>query len=157
MSTSNRLMLGLIALAAGLSAVHLALSGRLGPMEPRRDRVALGSWRVEPPPKQTKVVFRRGQKKAEVIEELLRGKLTLLEAAAWFRFLNDNPPDYPARFREAFPGRSDGEKACRNVLQWLSATGCSKGEQKPNPDVLASLHAELDALLAQRAAVELPW
>jgi hypothetical protein len=157
MIASLRLMLGLFALAAGLSGVPLAFRGQQGPAQAGGDRGARASWTLAPAPEETKVILRRMREKTEVIEELLRGELTLLEAAAWFRFLNDNPPDCPCPFREQFPGRSDGEKACRSVLRWLTTTVCDRGEQKPSSEVLARLQTELDALLTERAAVDLPW
>jgi hypothetical protein len=104
-----------------------------------------------------RVVLQRIEKKGRVIEELFAGELTLLEAAAWFRHLNDNPPDHPCKyFRRLTPGASDGEKACRQVV----ATARHALYPRPCPrrmEVVARLERELEALTVGGAAIELPW
>jgi hypothetical protein len=59
--------------------------------------------------------------KGEVTRELLAGRITLLQAARRFRDLNDSPIAYPSMFWRRYPGRSDGEKLCREVLRWVEA------------------------------------
>src|SRR5262245_28791097 len=52
---------------------------------------------------------------------LLEGRLTLLEAAARFRALNQTrrEPCW-ASWRSPFPGRSDEEHLCREVIAWVA-------------------------------------
>jgi hypothetical protein len=157
MTTSHRLMLGILALAAGLSAAHLVCCGRPRPAAAGPEEGDPTSWRGSPAPAQVKVAERRAREKRQVIRELLRGELTLLEAAAWFRYLSDNPSECPCPFREQFPGRSDGEKACRHVIQWVRATWDCQGNKSQDAAILARFQAELDALLAKSPAIELPW
>lgn len=66
----------------------------------RRNEV--GHWRV--------------QAKREVVIELLEGKLSLLQAAAWFEKLDRQPADMPLRH---LPGwRNSAEQYCRDVINW---------------------------------------
>lgn len=63
-------------------------------------------------------VMRRLMARAKVIDEVFADRLTLLEAAAWFGFIHDEAEDPPmADFRRLYPGRSDAEKLCRQVLR----------------------------------------
>ena len=51
----------------------------------------------------------------QVVDRLLEGELTLIQAAAWFRYLNENPPRLASDYRGQWPGDSDGEKLCRVI------------------------------------------
>ncbi|MFL5242205.1 MAG: hypothetical protein ACJ8FY_08860 [Gemmataceae bacterium] len=58
--------------------------------------------------------------KKRVIDEVLAERLTLQEAAARFRTLNQLCPEYDwERFRIVFPGRDDDERHCRQVIYSL--------------------------------------
>ncbi len=57
-----------------------------------------------------RVTWWRVQAKILVVEEVVQGRLTLLEAAAWFHWLNANPPHLP--FREKMPGQESLEERC---------------------------------------------
>src|SRR4051794_28199272 len=54
----------------------------------------------------------RMTRKTQAVELLANCELSLLEAAAYFRDLDDNPPEHRCDFRRLTPGASDGEKAC---------------------------------------------
>jgi hypothetical protein len=115
------LLLGIVCLAGTgylgtgwLSALGLDLECLAGGQEVRQERV-----------RQAKLYHRgevtasRIQAKRGVVEQLLHHELTLFEAAAWFRYFNENPPDCQDDYRKNWPGRSDGEKVCRQVINWV--------------------------------------
>ena len=108
----------------------------------------------EPTPEQFRAIQARVEAKTAVIDRLLSGEVSLLEAAAWFRQLNDSPPEYPSDFRERCPGDGDGEKACRQVITWLETRARWDGGAAAL--AAARYRSELYEMLA-RGAVELPW
>jgi hypothetical protein len=67
------------------------------------------------------VTQKRIQAKEAIIRDLLAERLTLLEAARQFKKLNETPVTFQDNYRAHFPGRSDGEKLCRQVLAWTES------------------------------------
>jgi hypothetical protein len=106
---------------------------------------------------QAEIFKQRARARSQVVKRLLQDDLTLLEAAAWFRFLGDNPPELPDDFRKRYPGDSDGEKACRKVICWAQALLRLPGANSQTADRLQRLEDELDSLCARTGTVELPW
>lgn len=112
---------------------------------------------VKQPDKAIDVAIKRVIAKRKVIRRLVAREITLLEAAAWFRHLNDNPAQYPSHFRSHFLGASDGEKAARQVILWVQ-TQLSHTTPKSEADaIVARLKNELNELLARDPLIELPW
>jgi hypothetical protein len=90
-------------------------------------------------------VLARLAAKARVVADLRAGRLTLPQAAARFRRLNDAPcTDLARRLR----GATEEERLCRQVIRWAESTaqGESPGEAEQTRD---GLEAELDGLLAR--------
>jgi hypothetical protein len=145
----------LTVLAVGLLGAGLAWQGWSRAMNPARQQ--RGSRLLAEPPEGGHVASERIRAKSRVVSGLLEGEMTLVEAAAWFRFVNDNPPEYPCLFRETITGRSDGEKACRQVIYWVRARLRAEMTASQADLVLCRLQGDLDTLLAQDDAVELPW
>src|SRR4051794_34217727 len=56
------------------------------------------------------VALRRIAAKEEIIVDLIEGRLTLLQAARWFKELDEKPADCQDDYRRRFRGRSDEEK-----------------------------------------------
>jgi hypothetical protein len=110
-----------------------------------------------PPSVETRLFIRRFAIKDRIIRELLAGDITLLEAAAGFRFVNDHPPECPCLFRTMVSGDSDGEKACRHVILWVRSHLLAAGATTRAEAVLGRLEAELRTLLASGDGIELPW
>ena len=80
--------------------------------------------------------------KNSVVAELVAGRVTLPAAAAAFWRVNQGEERCLAVIREAYVGKSDEEKAARNVLDFVTARTI------PEPDrtrVLARLRRELTA------------
>jgi hypothetical protein len=66
---------------------------------------------------ETRGVIDRATRKRIVVEALIAGRLTLVQAAGRFRALNRAGPPFSWRwFREAYPGGSDEERHCREVI-----------------------------------------
>jgi hypothetical protein len=103
------------------------------------------------------VVVRRVAAKRRIIDEVVAGRLTLLEAAAWFRHLNNC--DGPRPQAEALwgpQGRTEGERMCRQVLSWVRSDlqACPESQYRA---VYGRLEAELEAELARsHGTIELP-
>jgi hypothetical protein len=91
-------------------------------------------------------VGRRGQ----VIDDLCGGRIGLLEAAARFRDLSATPAGGPD-LRVCFPGDSEGERYCRQVIQWVRA----RAEGEPS-DLAVRLEEELDYYLNREGQIQLP-
>jgi hypothetical protein len=89
-----------------------------------------------------------------VADLLLDGELTLPEAAAWFRQINDSTPEAGRNFRLGWPGASDGEKACRQVISWVHTRALGRHGRSQADAVAAWLQRELDEMLALEEFVE---
>jgi hypothetical protein len=60
---------------------------------------------------------RRARRKDRVLRALLAGRLSLLEAAGYFRALElGSPPFHWEQFRSRWPGSSDAERHCHEVI-----------------------------------------
>jgi hypothetical protein len=78
-------------------------------------------WRDDPvtePDEDDLAVQRRILEKERVACELIDGRLTLFEAAALFRRLNEAPPRAMDATALRFPGDSGEERLCRLVIHW---------------------------------------
>jgi hypothetical protein len=105
----------------------------------------------------SKVLLRRIAAKDEVIDRLLAGDLTLLEAAAWFRRLNADPPHLAMDY-SMLAGDSEEEKVCRQVISWVGHHLAMKAASASEAhDVVHRLEGELQERLRRDGRVELPW
>jgi hypothetical protein len=148
-SRKSACLLGLVACLVVLAAAAVWRSGLPTGPEQR-------SGLLLPTPEQTRVIQARIEAKEAVADRLLAGELVLLEAAAWFRRLNDNPPEYRVDAHLCFPGNSDGEKLCRQVIEWARHPLKSLPPES-RAEALGRLEDELGRLLAEGAEIELPW
>jgi hypothetical protein len=151
---SNRLAIVLV-LAVGLAIVVGGLYRQ------RRTAASPGdphvhSVLIDKPSEKSVVATQRINSKSRIVKQLIAGELTFLEAGAWFRYLNDNPPDCRMDFRKRWPGASDGEKACRQVISFVQADwGYASPSEKAA--LVAKLEDELKTRLAESGVIELPW
>jgi hypothetical protein len=91
--------------------------------------------------------------KDEVAEDVVGGRLTLVQAAARFRRLDaGTPEDYWRGWRDTARGASDGERYCRQVLAHVRLV---LGGRADAADVLAVLNRQLEKALA-RGDLRLP-
>ncbi len=67
--------------------------------------------------RQIEAIVHRVNSKRHIARELIAGRLTLLQAAGQFRALNQAPPRlHWKEFCAAYPGDSDEERHCREVI-----------------------------------------
>ena len=96
---------------------------------------------------QEEIVRDRTVAKSHILQELLARRLTLTEAAARFRGLDHEPAECPERGPDYYAGRTEGERYCREVIQWVRAETMTwpptRGEE-----TLSRLEAELNAYLS---------
>lgn len=72
--------------------------------------------------------------------ELMAGRVSLAEATDGFLAADEGCPKSLAVLRKMFPGRSDRERAARNVIAWAHC-----GDE-PRPNLVARLEAEFRSL-----------
>jgi hypothetical protein len=62
----------------------------------------------------------RNKRKHRLAEAVLAGRVTLLDGAAYFRALDHQPPEFNwSHFRDRWPGDSDDERHCHEVIHWV--------------------------------------
>ena len=113
------LVLGL--LGATLIGVVQARPDFLGiaALSETQEYIARMAQRREALSRRAELIQQRSDAKQVIIRELLDDKLTLLQAARRFKDLNETPITCQDNYRLRYPGRSDGEKVCRQVLAWM--------------------------------------
>jgi hypothetical protein len=80
--------------------------------------------------------------------------MSLFEAAAKFKRLNREPNPSPHRMENFFPGASDNERLCRQVIEWLRHQPMPS---KQREQALAQAEADLlDHLCCHGGQVILP-
>jgi hypothetical protein len=93
--------------------------------------------------------------KGEVIRMLVDGRVTLGEAAAWFRTLN-RPSTTGGRDCAAdFPGASAEERLCRQAIAWAKSKARASSASREEA-VGRRLEAEFAGLQARDGGVRLP-
>jgi hypothetical protein len=81
---------------------------------------------------------RRNKTRRDLTLRVIAGELTLQEAAARFRKLNEEAPDFSwTALRLEFPGASDEEHCCWQVIRWV------EGELVADPARLAAVRKRL--------------
>jgi hypothetical protein len=98
------------------------------------------------------VVRRRIAAKKALVEELIAGRVGLAEVAAYFRALNADQPVYAAVILAHWPGDSDDEKYCRNVICHVESALVRDARRGP---VVRRLTDELDRMISA-GGVRLP-
>ena len=93
--------------------------------------------------------------KETAIGALIRGEMTLLEAAALFRSLYEDPKawHHPQLSR---PSHEDGESWCRIVIEWTESKLRDEQSASQADAVRRRLEAELQHELASHGTVKLP-
>jgi hypothetical protein len=97
----------------------------------------------------------RLEAKEQATRRFLAGELTLLQAAAYFRLANQQPGPTTDRSKVFFPGQSEEEKLCRQVIAWVSSK--LNGEQHPQHwEIVAALQDELEEHIREHGQPTLP-
>jgi hypothetical protein len=84
--------------------------------------------------------------KEQLIQEVIAGRVSLMEAAAQFRALNATQPRFMEIIRDFYAGATDEECLCKNVLGYVATY---LGEGAKNHEVYRRLNADLAQRLAQ--------
>jgi hypothetical protein len=156
MVSSNRLLyaaLGLVVCLAGFEFGYPFLESRNGELSGKVVLVRPGDPLVE---RRLFVIPQRTKAKAGVIKQLLAGRISLFEAAAWFRWLNETPPDCPGESIEHWPGTSPEEKLCRQMIAWVRNDQRQFGDNSAADALADRLEMELEKALAGTGRVVLP-
>src|SRR5690349_9198789 len=90
-------------------------------------------------------ILQRIAVKEEIVNDLVGGRISLLDAAAQFRALNAGRRDYLEVIRLTYPGRTDDERMCRNVIGFVESAVASDEDGRY---VIYRLNQELNHLLA---------
>jgi hypothetical protein len=154
----SRCPLGVLVL---LLAVAFAAAASLGrAWHPLAEPLAPPATDAEPGPDNRELcaLFQsRSESKRQVARDLLAGQVSLTQAAARFGELNARPPETDASL---FPGATEEERLCRQVIQFATKELEGKPEDggRPTAESVACrrrLEGELQALL-ERGPVLLP-
>ena len=109
---------------------------------------------LEAPP-ESEISERRCAAKIQVVAQIAAGELDLFEAAAHFRYLNHQPPEYPQLAYRQLAGRTDEEKLCRQVISWVESHHRDKASPKEVKRLVADLEAALESRLRRCTRIEL--
>jgi hypothetical protein len=99
-------------------------------------------------------VLQRIEIKESLITQLIEGRATIPEVAAHFKMLNSGRVDYLALYHKQYPGASDDECYCRNVVAFADARLSRQGRQ--GSEQTERLRRELDRLLRSNGPFVLP-
>jgi hypothetical protein len=154
MKLGPRVLSVVIGLTVGLIGFDVIHSSRPGGPDP--GQMAHASQRLDAQiERRGEVYLLRNDARRRVGESLLAGELTLFEAAAWFGYLNNHPPDCRCEPWSGWPGDSEGERLCRMVLSWIDDRHGLSGPAE-RPAVVERLKKELEEHIAQHGKVILP-
>ena len=99
-------------------------------------------------------LLRRVGAKEGLAGKVMDGQMTMLQAAALYRGLDEGPPTFPwEAFRHAYPATCDEESHCREVIAFVRAALAVRGDQEGT--LADCLEAELQEHL-DRGDLRLP-
>jgi hypothetical protein len=158
MCAPTRLLAGLVGLVVCLLSLDRAPSSLDTPVGlPREETTTLRveHQRSEELSSRREVSLLRIKAKRQVVHQVVAGELTLFEAAAWFRFINDTPPEFSYGWVSG-PGASKEEKACRQVIGWVEEELLVMGLPDRSAGLSDRFTKQLEAHLAEHGRVILP-
>ena len=121
-------------------------------LPPRAEAPRRGSWLVAPSPPEVALLDNRLRVKNQMARRIVVDRTPLLEAAEWFRQVNDE--DGIEGLIRTTPGRSVREKLCRQVIRFVVTAEEEMGQEGYSlsaSSASAELSAELDRLLVAGA------
>jgi hypothetical protein len=104
--------------------------------------------------RQAVFVLHRTTAKSELVRAVIDGKMSLLEAAGWFRELNKGNASCPAT-RYASPEGSEAERLCLQVLSWVRGELADRPSSESEP-LYRRLQAEFEDLRKGEGGLHLP-
>ena len=141
------LFLGVALLIAGLAAFVAYHERGPGGRPPRG-----GSTRFAAPDDDG---VQRLEAKKAVTERLIDGRLTLREAAAWFKYLNEATRSAGDDVGPDDAGLSEGERYCRQVIRWAETAAAETSTGRAR-EVVRRLREELAADRGPDGTIALP-
>jgi gas vesicle protein len=99
--------------------------------------------------------LQRIKAKGAVTQQVIDGRLSLLEGAAWFKYLNEAMPEARSDIAPEDAGLPEGECYCRQVIRWVG-TMAEQTSSDQTQNVARRLQSELDARLRRDGTVTLP-
>jgi hypothetical protein len=100
---------------------------------------------VVPPDPDVQILIGNMEAKDSVVADLIAGRITLAEAGGSFQTIDASRPSHLHSFLSIYPGRSDRERMCRQVIAHVN----TKLEGRPEHDaVVAGLEADLQKQIA---------
>ncbi len=99
------------------------------------------------------VLLNSVETKRQIADNLTAGRLTLWEAAARFKALYATRPEHLGPYLDQYPGGSDDERLCRQVIGFAEARLEESAARKA---FVARLEAELQQRLERDGAIVLP-
>jgi hypothetical protein len=156
MKSKKRLNWACALLLAGLAAAEVLRvkwgnTARPGDAQPAADDPV----RLEDIVYKREVADRRMEGKNQVTRDLIAGRITLPEAAARFKVLNETPADCPFNYENKAEGNSEGERLCRQVINW-AVTEVAQTSEAQAQALSQRLEAELQVHLRRDGTVWLP-
>jgi hypothetical protein len=97
----------------------------------------------------------RGAARQQAAEDVVAGRITLLEAAARFGELNSQLPNGGRKILLYSTGASEGERLCWQVIRWIRHNQLNLSEAEART-VERRLETELEDLLERDGTVQLP-
>lgn len=138
MATSIRALTIFALFSGALSSLQVAWPHWAHHLMSGQSPFASGAPLLSPSGPHHEALLQRQEGKRKVIAQFLAQDLTLLEAAAAFRQLNNTPSSYPVLW-SLLPGRCEGEKCCLQVLNWAECEWRGQGRIS-DADIDALLH-----------------
>jgi hypothetical protein len=104
---------------------------------------------------QFELALQRCHRRRHIVDDIIAGRTTLLQAAVEFRSLNEGLPASRWSYNQAYAGKSEGERLCRYVIRLVQA---DLSERTPTLAAAKAekLEEELHVLLEQDGIVHLP-
>lgn len=150
----TRIMTGLI-LVAGILAMAMAIRPDwLTGLKPQT-QAARSIIQHTPSDEHSQILCRRIKAKSDIVNLVITGELALTDAARHFQFVNSQPANFPDRSWRRLEGRDDGEKLCRQVLQWTVVELRNRFTESEVELRLARLERELLNHIATHGGVQL--
>jgi hypothetical protein len=114
-------------------------------------------WATFPPLEKTAAMNRQIMAREAIARQVVEKDMTLFEAAAWFRHLNEEAGHSRQPYWQQLPGESDDEKVCRQVLLWVRKHLEAEGRHASEADATArALEKELEGHIAEHGRIILP-
>jgi hypothetical protein len=98
----------------------------------------------------------RPEKRLQIFQELLTGRIDFFTAAARFQELTRLSPSAEKVLAALYPGMSADERACRHLLDWIKQHTIDTPDRTACQSLHARLKAELEHYLRTHGDVRLP-